>query len=152
MPENLILILLQRTSLKNLSTATPSPQACSKLMADNPPFVTMREKVLSNHLPEQREGGRIEGRGEGGRQREEGREVTEQSYLCGFMSQMYTQCIHTCCYHGCAGTCVRPPEQLSAHGHPSTAQREHCLFLPMLDDSVPQPLALHAGLPSDHDQ
>jgi len=83
MPENLILILLQRTSLKNLSTATPSPQACSKLMADNPPFVTMREKVLSNHLSEQREGGRMEGRGEGGRmegrgeggrQREEGRE------------------------------------------------------------------------------
>ena len=64
--------MLLHTSLKNLSTATPSPQACSKLMADSPPLVTIREKDLSNHL--QGGGWRREGEreGEGGREKREG--------------------------------------------------------------------------------
>ena len=60
------------TSLKNLSTATPSPHACSKLIAESPPLVTIREKDLSNHL--QWEEGRREGGRERGREGEERKE------------------------------------------------------------------------------
>ena len=61
--------------MKNLSTATPSPQACSKLIADSPPLVTIREKDLSNHLQWEEEGRREKGGRREGEREKRGKRV-----------------------------------------------------------------------------
>lgn len=51
---NGLVVVSFQTSLKYLSTATPSPQACSKFTAARPSFVRIRQKLLSNHLEERK--------------------------------------------------------------------------------------------------